>query len=320
MYAVCWDHVRHLLPVVLGSPATRHDGGIRVVAALVDVRFVSVVLGLALIAGVFSGRPYVTVRDVAGLAGLGEGVHPVVVFVEDLDALSLAYGEFFVATGHVVADGRHAEVGRAVPRGLAEHLPLEGPVVRGVAGLVAALVAALVAGGVRRTAVVAGGAGAVLVVLDVAVSAVREVVGRGVVVGVGVMVGMSVETVPVAVGIHGSGCERRCGAGLAHDGLLQLLGHGYVADLTGHDLVEHLHSRRQYKVSLAVLACGVGSKNKHYDKYYYEIKREVVVIQYRITDTEHRTQTVTVCMQAADLSSLNGAGRVPGISENVPCR
>ena len=245
-------HVPHLAPVVpLRTPPARHDRRVRVVAALVDVRFVR--FRLALVARVLAGRPYVVVRNVTGFSGLGEGVHPVVVFVEDFDALSLADGELFVAARGVVADGRHAEVGGSIARGPAEHLPLEGSVIGGVAGLVAALVAR----GVSRAAVVAGGAGAVLVVLDGAVSeSVRVVV---------MMVRMvvrrlnepmlAVPPLSLVVGRKGGRREGGRGACVANDRLLQLLGHGHVADFARDDLVEHLDAGRQHKVSLAVLPC-----------------------------------------------------------------
>jgi hypothetical protein len=151
--------------VNLGLSVAGPDGCIGVIPALKDVSVVTVSFRLALVSGVFAGRSNVTVRYVSCISGLGEGVYPVVVFVEDLDALSLAYGQLLVAARRVVAYGRHTEVRRAVARGFAEHLSLE----RTVVSCVSRLIAALVARSVRRGAVVARGAGTVLVVLHVTV-------------------------------------------------------------------------------------------------------------------------------------------------------
>ena len=61
---------------------------------------------------------------------------------------------------------------------------------------------------------------------------------------------------PVRVGrSQGGAGEGRGGAGVPYDGLLQLLGHGDIADLSWDDLIKHLDARRQHEVRLAVLAC-----------------------------------------------------------------
>lgn len=239
--------------VNLGLSVAGPDGCIGVIPALKDVSVVTVSFRLALVSGVFAGRSNVTVRYVSRISGLGEGVHPVVVFVEDLDALSLAYGQLLVAARRVVAYGRHTEVRRAVARGFVEHLSLE----RTVVSCVSRLIAALVARSVRRGAVVARGAGTVLVVLHVTVP------GRGERVIIVVLVMcvrwcvMIVETVvipvPEAARALGGHWEGGCGAALTDYRSLQLLRHGCAGDIARDNLVKQLHSGRQHKVRLAVL-------------------------------------------------------------------
>ena len=259
VHAVRGDHVRYLTSVTLGgSSVAGHDGGIRVIAALIDV---SIVVGfrLALVARILAGGPNVAVRYVPRLPGLGECVDPVVVFVENFDALSLAHGQLLVAARRVVADSGHAKIRGTIASGFSEHFPLECPVVRSVAGLVTALVTALVARGVRGGAVVAGRAGAVLIVLQVTLwrgegLLVVVLVVLVVMMRCGIVVTM-VSVVPVVTRLHDGDRDGGGGAALAYDRLLQLLRHGCVANLPRNDLVEHLHAGRQHKVSLAALAC-----------------------------------------------------------------
>ena len=244
VHAVRGDHVRYLTSVTLGgSSVAGHDGGVRVVAALIDV---SIVVGFrfALVACILAGGPNVAVRYVPRLPGLGECVDPVVVFVENFDALSLAHGQLLVAARRVVADGGHAEIRGTIASGFSEHFPLECPVVRSVTGLVTALVAR----GVRGGAVVAGRAGAVLIVLQVTLwrgegLLVVVLVVLVVMMRCGIVVTM-VPVVPVVTRLHGGGRDGGSGAALAYDRLLQLLRHGCVANLPRNDLVEHLHAGR----------------------------------------------------------------------------